>query len=160
MSTHTLSGKVALITGGGNGIGRATALLLAKEGAAIAVVDINGDAANEVAHQIISAGGKAIPITADVSSEKDARRSVHETAEALGELSILFNNAGIIRRASVTEISIQEWDQSMAVNLRSVFLMSRFRHSVDGRNRWRSYRQYRIWLGTNRWQPSSLLLCN
>ena len=100
--------------------------LLAKEGAAIAVVDIDSDAANEVAHQIISAGGRAIPITADVSSEEDARRSVHETAETFGELSILFNNAGIIRRASVTEISIQEWDQAMAVNLRSVFLMSRF----------------------------------
>lgn len=121
-----LAGKVALVTGGGSGIGRATALLLAREGAAVAVVDLNQPRAEEVAVQIRQGGGQAIAVSCDVSRAADCRRAVAETVAALGGIDILFNNAGMIRRADVLETTEEEWDQVMAVNVKSVFLMSKF----------------------------------
>ena len=124
--SHELDGKVAIVTGGGNGIGRATAELFAAQGAAVAVLDVNGSAAEDVASRITSSGGRAVSITADVSREHDARRAVEETVGQFDGIDILFNNAGIIRRASVLDIRIEDWDLVTAVNLRGVFLMSRF----------------------------------
>lgn len=121
-----LAGKVALVTGGGSGIGRATALLLAREGAAVAVVDLNQPRAEEVAVQIRQSGGQAIAVGCDVSRAADCRRAVDETVDALGGIDVLFNNAGIIRRADVLDTTEEEWDQVMAVNVKSVFLMSKF----------------------------------
>lgn len=126
MNSLSLSGKTALITGGGGGIGRATALLMSREGAAISIVDRDAEAASSVAQEITSAGGQALAITADVSSEQDAQEAVQATKDTFGRLDILFNNAGIIRRANVTDISVADWDQVVGVNLRGVFLMSRF----------------------------------
>jgi NAD(P)-dependent dehydrogenase (short-subunit alcohol dehydrogenase family) len=129
-----LQGQVAIVTGGGNGIGRATAELLAREGAGVALVDIDADAMETVKGNIEAAGGRALSIVADVSSEDDARRAVEATVEHFGGLNILFNNAGIIRRASVVDITIEDWDKVVAVNLRGVFLMSRIAipHIVAG----------------------------
>lgn len=121
-----LAGKVALVTGGGSGIGRATALLLAREGAAVAVVDRNLPRAEQVAAQVRQEGGQAIAVGCDVSVTDDCQRAVAETVAAFGGLDILFNNAGIIRRADVLDTTEEEWDQVMAVNVKSVFLMSKF----------------------------------
>ena len=121
-----LEGKVALITGGGAGIGRATALLFASEGAAVAVVDLDESRAQAVARGIESEGGQAIAVHCDVSQAANCQRAVQETVAAFGVLDILFNNAGIIRRASVLEISEKEWDRAMAVNVKSIYLMSKY----------------------------------
>lgn len=121
-----LAGKVAVVTGGASGIGRATARLLAREGAAVAVVDRNLPWAEEVAAQIQQEGGQAIAVGCDVSLAADCQRAVAETVEALGGLDILFNNAGIIRRADVLNTTEEEWDRVMAVNVKSVFLMSKY----------------------------------
>ena len=121
-----LEGKVALITGGGSGIGRATALLFAREGAAVAVVDLDESRAQAVAQEIEDAGGQAIAVRCDVSQAADCQRAVRETVASFGGLDILFNNAGIIRRASVLEISEEDWDRAMAVNVKSIFLMSKY----------------------------------
>ena len=121
-----LEGRVALITGGGSGIGRATALLFAREGAAIAIVDLDESRALAVAQEIEDKGGRAVAMRCDVSQAADCQRAVQETVAAFGSLDILFNNAGIIRRASVLEISEEEWDRAMAVNVKSIYLLSRY----------------------------------
>jgi NAD(P)-dependent dehydrogenase (short-subunit alcohol dehydrogenase family) len=121
-----LENKVALITGGGSGIGRATALLFAREGAAVAVVDRDETRAQAVAQKIEAEGGRAIAVHCDVSQAADCRRAVQETVAAFGRLDILFNNAGIIRRADVLELTAEEWDRTMAVNVKSVFLLSKY----------------------------------
>ena len=126
LDSMKLDGKAALITGAGSGIGRATALLFAHEGAAVAVVDLDGARARAVAREIEEAGGRAIAVRCDVSQAVDCERAVQETAAAFGRLDILFNNAGIIRRANVLETTEEEWDRAMAVNLKSIFLMSKY----------------------------------
>lgn len=124
--TSSLADKIALITGAASGIGRATALLFAGDGAAVAAVDINPAAGQEVVRQITAAGGQAIFIQADVTQAGDCRRAVEETVRAFGRLDILFNNAGIIRRADVLTTTEEEWDRVMAVNVKSIFLMSKY----------------------------------
>lgn len=125
MLGNQLHGKTALITGGAGGIGRATALLFAREGAAVSIVDLNQNAGQEVVREISAAGGRAIFECADVTRSADCRRVVERTIHEFGGVSILFNNAGIIRRASVLEIGEDDWDTVMAVNVKSIFLMSR-----------------------------------
>jgi len=125
-SGGVLRGKVALITGGASGIGRATALLFGRESAAVAVVDLNEIEGQAVARKIINDGGRAIFVRADVSRAADCRFAVQQTVEQLGKLDILFNNAGIICRTSVVELSEEEWDRIMAVNVKSVFLLSKY----------------------------------
>jgi len=121
-----LQGKVALITGAGSGIGRASALLFAREGAAVLVVDVNEKAARAVADAITSAGSPAFFVPANVTQAADCERAVRAAADKFGALHILFNNAGIIRRASVLDLSEADWDRVMAVNAKSIFLMSKF----------------------------------
>ncbi len=125
MSGKQLHGKTALITGGAGGIGRATALLFAREGAAVGIVDLNQESGQEIAREISMAGGRAIFERADVTCPDDCRRVVERTVHDFGGIHILFNNAGIIRRASALEISEEDWDAVMAVNVKSIFLMSR-----------------------------------
>jgi NAD(P)-dependent dehydrogenase (short-subunit alcohol dehydrogenase family) len=125
MPAKQLQGKTAVITGGAGGIGRATALLFAQEGASVSIVDLNQDAGEHVVREIQAAGGRAIFERADVTRSADCRGAVERTLNEFGGLHILFNNAGIIRRASVLEISEQDWDAVMAVNVKSIFLMSR-----------------------------------
>ena len=121
-----LTGKRALITGGASGIGRATALLFAREGAAVAVVDVDQANGQAVVRTIVDDGGQAIFVRCDVTQARDCQRAVQQTVSELGGLDVLFNNAGIIRRASVLETSEEEWDRVMAVNVKSVFLLSKY----------------------------------
>jgi NAD(P)-dependent dehydrogenase (short-subunit alcohol dehydrogenase family) len=121
-----LTGKRALITGGASGIGRATALLFAREGAAVSVADVDEVGGQAVARMIVDEGGRAIFLRCDVRQAADCQRAVQQTMDELGGLDILFNNAGIIRRASVLETSEEEWDRVMAVNVKSVFLLSKY----------------------------------
>ncbi len=121
-----LKGKTALITGGSSGIGRATALLFARAGAAVAVVDLDEFHGEQVVQEIVDAGGKATYVLCDVSQADSCRRAVRFTAEELGGLDILFNNAGIIRRATVLDTTEEEWDQVMAVNVKSIFAFSKY----------------------------------
>lgn len=121
-----LAGKVCVITGGGSGIGRATALLFAREGGCVVVADIDGAAAHETAEQIAAAGGVATPFVADVVDPEAARRLADETARAQGRIDVLFNNAGISGVGALHETSLELWDRVMAVNVRGVFLVSKF----------------------------------
>jgi NAD(P)-dependent dehydrogenase (short-subunit alcohol dehydrogenase family) len=120
-----LQGKVALITGAGSGIGRAIAQLFAEEGAAVALADVDEPAGAAVAKEITGRGGRACFVPTDVSRAEDCKRAVAETDAAFGALHLLVNCAGIIRRATVTELSEAEWDRVMDVNVKSVFLLSR-----------------------------------
>ncbi len=118
-----LEDKRAIVTGGAGGIGRATAIAFAGEGAKVAIVDLDGEGADAVANEIIAAGGDAIALQADVSSETDIMRVVESAVESFGGVDVVFNNAGIIRRATAIELTVEEWDRVFAVNVRSVFLM-------------------------------------
>ncbi|MGA9350619.1 MAG: SDR family NAD(P)-dependent oxidoreductase, partial [Anaerolineae bacterium] len=121
-----LTDKVALITGGASGIGRATALLFAQEGAAVCVVDLDEAGGQAVVQTIVDGGGRAIFVRCDVSLAADCQRAVQQTVDELGGLDILFNNAGIIRRATVIDTTEEEWDRVMAVNVKSIFLLSKY----------------------------------
>jgi NAD(P)-dependent dehydrogenase (short-subunit alcohol dehydrogenase family) len=118
-----LEGKKAIVTGGAGGIGRATSLAFAAEGASVAVVDLNAEAAEGVAAEIRAAGGTAIALAADVSSEPDIERVIGSAVDEFGGIDIVFNNAGIIRRTTAVETSVEEWDRVFGVNVRAIFLM-------------------------------------
>ena len=122
---RVLDGKVALITGGASGIGRATARLFARQGAAVALADINAAGAAQVVAEIQAGGGRAIFIHCDVTQAQDCQAAVQTTLDTFGGLDILFNNAGVIRRADVTATSEEDWDLVLGVNLKSIFLMSK-----------------------------------
>ena len=122
----SLTGKRALIAGGASGIGRATALLFAREGAAISVVDLDEVGSRAVGKEIDHEGSRAIFVPCDVTQAGDCQRAVEQTVRDLGGLDVLVNSAGIIRRANVLETTEAEWDQVMAVNVKSVFLLSKY----------------------------------
>jgi len=121
-----LVGKRALVTGGASGIGRATALLFAREGAAVSIVDLDEAGGQAVAQMVVNDSGQAIFVCCDVSLAADCQRAVRQTVSALGGLDILFNNVGIVWRATVLETTEAEWDRMMAVNVKSVFLLSKY----------------------------------
>jgi NAD(P)-dependent dehydrogenase (short-subunit alcohol dehydrogenase family) len=120
-----LTSKVAIITGGASGIGRATALLFAREGGAVVIADLNAQAGQGVVSEIEKAGGRARFEAADVTRAADCRRVVERAVREFGKIDILFNNAGIIQRATVLDLSEEDWDRVMAVNVKSIFLLSR-----------------------------------
>jgi len=120
-----LEGKVALVTGGGRGLGEVICRTLAREGAHIAVSDINLADAERVATAIRRVGSKAVAIKADVSSQKEVKAMVAQAIEALGTIDILVNNAGICHQGSVAEMSEETWDKVLDVNLKGTFLCSR-----------------------------------
>jgi NAD(P)-dependent dehydrogenase (short-subunit alcohol dehydrogenase family) len=117
-----VKGKVALVTGGASGIGRASALLLAKEGAAVVVTDIQDDAGKDVVAAIQKAGGEAIYLHHDVASEDAWIGVVAETKKHFGKLHVLVNNAGIAIAGSVITMTLADWRRQQAINLDGVFL--------------------------------------
>jgi NAD(P)-dependent dehydrogenase (short-subunit alcohol dehydrogenase family) len=119
-----LADKVALITGGGSGIGKASSLLFAKEGAKVVVVDLKLDTAEATVDEIRKAGGDATAFAADVSKAKDAEAMVRFAEESYGKLNVVFNNAGVFHPDddSVTNTSEAIWDMVINVNLKGVFL--------------------------------------
>lgn len=119
-----LANKVALITGGGSGIGKASCLLFAKEGAKVVVVDLNFNTAEATAEAIRQAGGDAKAFAADVSKAKDAEGMVRFAEESYSKLNVVFNNAGVFHPndESVTNTSEEIWDMVINVNLKGVFL--------------------------------------
>jgi NAD(P)-dependent dehydrogenase (short-subunit alcohol dehydrogenase family) len=120
-----LSNKSAIVTGGGSGIGKAVCLLLAQEGANVAVVDLYRDRAGRTAEEIRKQGGKAICLEVDVSVASQVDRMVTEVAQQGRSIEILINNAGIILQAPVIEMTEQQWDKILTNNLKSCFLCSR-----------------------------------
>jgi NAD(P)-dependent dehydrogenase (short-subunit alcohol dehydrogenase family) len=118
-----LRGKVALITGAGSGIGRATAILFAREGAKVVVVDYNEATARETAELIKKNGGEAIFIKADVSNGEEVRKMIERAVQEYGRLDILYNNAGIEgQQAPTAECPEENFERVISVNLRGVFL--------------------------------------
>jgi 3-oxoacyl-[acyl-carrier protein] reductase len=116
-----LEGKVALVTGGAQGIGKVTALLLASKGAHVAVSDINMKGAMQAAKEIEGLGRKGLALEGDVSNPADAERIVGETVEELGGIDILVNNAGITRDRLLLRMTEEDWDAVLNVNLKGTF---------------------------------------
>ena len=121
-----LKGKVGIITGAGSGIGRAACNVLAGCGAKICAADIDLEKAEQTVAEIIGNNGEAVAVRADVSLGPDAQNMVRAAVERFGRLDFLYNNAGISPNGSITDITEQEWDQCIAVDLRSVFLGSKY----------------------------------
>lgn len=120
-----LKGKIAIITGAGAGIGKATAILFAEEGAKICCNSLSNSGL-ETARIINTMGGDAIFIKGDVSKEEDSKKIVEETIKKYKKIHILFNNAGIVLPGSVDSISTEDWDRTMAVNVRGIYLVSKY----------------------------------
>ncbi|HTY61446.1 MAG TPA: glucose 1-dehydrogenase [Acidobacteriota bacterium] len=118
--------KVAIVTGGAGGLGRAEALLLAIEGAKVVVTDVDETAIRRVAEEIRAAGGSAVCLQHDVSSEDAWHRVIQCTLEEFGRLDVLVNNAGVIIYKTIEDTSLAEWRRLMSVNLDGVFLGIKF----------------------------------
>ncbi len=131
-----LEGKVAIVTGGGRGIGRAIALKLAQQGAKIVVNDLLLPSAEGVVEEIKVGGGESIACQADVSQSEDVSRLVETVVSTYGKVDILVNNAGITRDKLLVQLSDSDWDQVLSINLKGSFLCTRgvLRHMI--RQRW------------------------
>ena len=123
-SQNALSGRVALITGAASGIGQAVSKTFARSGAAVSLVDIDSQAGTKARDAILSAGGNALFVQADVGKKRDCVQAISETVDTFGSVDILVNSAGIIRRSTVLETTEEEWDKGMAVNVKSIYLLS------------------------------------
>ena len=121
----SLNGKVAVVTGSASGIGRAIALQLARDGAAVAVWDLNGEGANETVAMITASGGKAIACVGNAAAAQDIASSVARTRAELGPITILVNNAGITGFCRFEEITEEMMDRMMAINIKGPFLCTR-----------------------------------
>ena len=119
----SLDGKVALVTGAGRGMGRATALALANEGADVAVTDILADAVEETATDARAAGRRSVAIAADIGAGEDIDRVLADTVAALGRVDILVNNAGVTRFLDIMDITEADWDRIHRVNARGAFFV-------------------------------------
>jgi len=123
--TGKLSGRVAVITGAGSGIGRAAADLFAREGAEVALVDLNAQAAKDATEQITAAGGRALAVGADVADAAQVDLAFRQISGEFGRVDVLYNNAGVNSSGSVVDASDEDWDRCFAVNAKGTFLCSR-----------------------------------
>lgn len=126
-----LKGKVAIVTGGGRGIGEAIAQSLMEKGVRVVVNDLVREEAERVAGQLIKGGGEAFGLQADVSDETQVREFVKKVVDRFGEIDILVNNAGLLilhegKKAAIWEMELEEWDRVMGVNLKGTFLCSKY----------------------------------
>lgn len=117
-----LEGKTALITGGNEGIGKATALMFVKEGAKVAITGRRKEKLDDVVKE---SGGKILAIQGDVSKEKDVKSNVEEFIKHFGSIDILFNNAGILEAGTAVTTSVESWDKMMDINVRGMYLMTK-----------------------------------
>jgi NAD(P)-dependent dehydrogenase (short-subunit alcohol dehydrogenase family) len=122
--TSRLAGKVAAVTGAGSGIGRATALLFAQEGAAVGVIDVNSAAAAETVEQIAANGGKALALAADIVQQAQVTAAFDQLVGEFGHVDVLYNNAGTNSSGSVLTSTEDDWDRCMAINVKGTFLCS------------------------------------
>lgn len=126
-------GKVAVVTGAGNGIGLAIAHAFAAEGAQVVVADINSESGERAVSEIIAAGGKALHVQVDVADESLVERMVASVLDQCGKIDILVNNAGVVAHKLLIEMELADWDRQLAVQLTGPFLMSKHiaRHMID-----------------------------
>jgi len=128
-SNGNFTGKVAFVTGAANGIGRATALAFAREGADVVVADVSEQSNRETARMIEDLGGRAIAVRCDVTRAEDVKAALDKTIETFGRLDFAFNNAGVEQRIAATaELDEAEWERIVNINLRGVFLC--LRHEI------------------------------
>lgn len=121
-----LKGKVALITGGTSGIGSATAIRFAAEGAAVAITGRNTERGEQVVRDIVANDGEALFIQSDVRIAEDCRQAVDQTLERFGKIDVLFNNAGVFHPKSIPDLTEEEWDETIDSSLKGAFLMSKY----------------------------------
>ncbi len=121
-----MQGKVAVVTGGGLGIGRATAVLFAQKGARVAVFDLDRTSGEETVALVKQAGSEGIFCRVDVADESQVRAAVDEVHRAFGRLDILVNNAGIYKKGDLLEVSLADWNKILSVNLTGAFLCSKY----------------------------------
>lgn len=119
------SDKVAFITGGASGIGRATALAFATEGAAVCVLDCDGPGGSQLVEEIASRGGKCVAYAGGIENEHDVTAAVAGCLKTFGRIDFLFNNAGVEHIATVLETDLSDWDHVMNANLRGTFMVSK-----------------------------------
>jgi NAD(P)-dependent dehydrogenase (short-subunit alcohol dehydrogenase family) len=130
MTTHqnrSLTGKVAFVTGAANGIGRATALAFAREGASVVVADVSEQGNQETARLIEEAGGRALAVRCDVTRAEDVKAALDKAVEAFGRLDFAFNNAGVEQATkAMADLTEEEWDRVISIDLRGVFLCMKY----------------------------------
>jgi NAD(P)-dependent dehydrogenase (short-subunit alcohol dehydrogenase family) len=120
-----LEGKIAIVTGAAAGIGRASALLFAREGAKVAAVDLDGPGVQTLGKEASAAGSEALAVRADVSKADEVQRVANAVLERFGRVDILFNNVGIVPHGKLHTISEAEWDRTMTINVKSMYLLCR-----------------------------------
>jgi NAD(P)-dependent dehydrogenase (short-subunit alcohol dehydrogenase family) len=121
------AGKVAFVTGAGGGIGRATALAFAREGASVVVSDISEQSVRDTARRIEELGGGALAVACDVTRTEDVKAALDQTIETFGRLDVAFNNAGVENEVKpMADVTEEEWDRIVAINLRGVFLCMKY----------------------------------
>jgi NAD(P)-dependent dehydrogenase (short-subunit alcohol dehydrogenase family) len=125
MSKHNLQGKVVLVTGAGSGLGEATARAFTAEGCAVACIDLNGAAAERVSRDLVASDGKSVALPCDVSDAAAVVQAVETVVSQFGRLDIVVNCAAIDHTISVDEMSVEQWDQVINVNLRGPFLTAK-----------------------------------
>src|SRR6266540_2516942 len=116
-------GRVALVTGGGSGMGEATSHRLAREGMVVGVLDVDSAAAERVAAAIRESGGRAIAVTADISVRREVKAAIDAVRDAFGPIAILINNAAIESFTATEEIDEDSWDRLMSVNLKGAYIV-------------------------------------